>query len=128
MHETYGKDERSLIAGVKQKPNEPVRVFATRLQSSLNILGWCCPDPTKPNLVSLDDFLNGLLPTLSSEVRKMLPRGLDIAIDYVEGLKSTTMISDTNTNRNFSDKLTPLSAQITRDNSLAIKMIKKTLK
>jgi len=58
-----------VIEGVKQKPDELVRVFATRLRSSLEILGWDCPDPAKYNLVSLDYFLNGILPTLSSEVR-----------------------------------------------------------
>ena len=142
LHDTYGKDERSLIADVKQKPNEPVRVFATRLRSNLKILGWGCHDANKPNLVSLDYFLNGLLPSLSTDVRKMLPRDLDVAVDYaiqVEGMKSAlnfdsnksikklNSVGNANTdntpvaannqaqasvNRSVSDKLAALSAQL----------------
>ena len=85
MHQTYGKDQRSLIADVKQKISEPVRVFALRLRSILKILGWGHHDSQKPNLVSLEFFLNGLLPSLATEVKKMLPQTLEIAIQPCYG-------------------------------------------
>ena len=139
MRETYGQDQRSLIADVKQKANEPVKVFATRLKTNLKILGWGTTDAQTPNLVSLEFFLNGLLPSLAVEVKRLLPQSLEIAIDYaiqLEGLKTHSSIdvnkstksklniitspdqlssfvtNQTNTNKSVTDKLAALTAQI----------------
>ncbi len=94
MRETYGQDQRSLIADVKQKSNEPVRVFATRLRSILAILGWSSNDSQKPSLVSLEFFLNGLLPYLAADVKRMLPRTIELAINYAIQLESMSTLSN----------------------------------
>jgi hypothetical protein len=86
---TFGRDQRTTIADVKQRVDESVRKFAHRLRMSLRILGWVgADDPDKPNLVSLEFFINGLLSGLSQEVRKLCPRTMGIAIDYAIQLES----------------------------------------
>lgn len=89
MNDTYGRDQRTTIADVKQKPEETVRMFANRLRMNLKLLGWVgVDDPNKPNIVSLEFFINGLLPSISSDVRKLCPRNLDVAVDYAIQLES----------------------------------------
>ena len=89
MHVTYGRDQRTTIADVKQKVDETVRMFANRLRMNLKLLGWVgVDDSNKPNIVSLEFFINGLLPSISSEVRKLCPRTLDIAVDYAIQIES----------------------------------------
>ena len=136
MHITYGRDQRTTIADVKQKAEETVRMFANRLRMSLKMLGWVADeDPNKPNIVSLEFFINGLLPSLSNDVRKLCPRSLDIAVDYAIQLESQKITSNdsekkpkpklnnltsdptgndalSNVNRSIKDSIAALSVQI----------------
>lgn len=147
LHLTYGRDQRKTIADVKQKSDETVRIYANRLRMNLKMLGWVgIDDPDRPNIVSLEFFINGLLPSLSNEVRKLCPRTLDIAVDYAIQLESqktdaieacknskskinhlTTDTSSTlsndflaNFNRSIKDQLTALSNQLKDSFSQAI--------
>jgi hypothetical protein len=136
MHATYGRDQRTTISEVKQKLNETVRMFANRLRMNLKLLGWVgVDDPNKPNIVSLEFFINGLLPSISSDVRKLCPRNLDIAVDYAIQMESQKLaVVDSskncklkinnianddapsndfaNFNRSIKDQIAALSAQI----------------
>ena len=72
-------------------------MFANRLRMNLKLLGWVgVDDSNKPNIVSLEFFINGLLLlSISSDVRKLCPRTLDIAVDYaiqIESQKATLKI------------------------------------
>ena len=65
-------------------------MFANRLRVNLKLLGWVgVYDSNKPNIGSLEFFINGLLLlSISSDVRKLCPRTLDIAVDYAIQIES----------------------------------------
>lgn len=76
-------------------------MFANRLRMSLKMLGWVADEnPNKPNIVSLEFFINGLLPSLSTDVRKLCPRSLDIAVDYAIQLESQKITSNDSEKKN----------------------------
>ena len=135
MHVTYGRDQRTTIAEIKQKSEETVRMFSNRLRMNLKLLGWVgFEDPLKPNIVSLEFFINGLLPSISDSVRRLCPRNLDIAGDYAIQLESQKSSRETNeknskfnlnnlssnqngddlasSTRSIKDQITALSAQL----------------
>jgi hypothetical protein len=119
MHITYGRDQRTTIADVKQKAEETVRMFANRLRMSLKMLGWVADEnPNKPNIVSLEFFINGLLPSLSTDVRKLCPRSLDIAVDYAIQLESQKITSN-DSEKKSKPKLNNLTSDPTGNDALS---------
>ena len=81
LNVTYGQNVSSLLASVRQLPDEPVKIYLSRLKTTLSMLGYKEEtDPNSPNEVYQDFFTKGLLPQLRSRVQYLLPDNLNSAV------------------------------------------------
>ena len=81
LGQTYGQDKASLLASIRQLPEETVKVYWSRLKTTLNILGYQEDiDPYSNNEVYKDFFLKGLNANLRSRVQYLLPVNLNAAV------------------------------------------------
>ena len=79
---TYGKDQRLILASLRQLPDESVRLYSIRLKTNLKFLGIRSNDAAQSNLICLDYFVKGLIPAVAKRVKALLPDNLEIAEQY----------------------------------------------
>ena len=70
LRPTYGADEITMLNEIKQTSDESVRVYFSRLKTNLHLLGYV--DSSKGNRIFLNQFLNGLLPSIRATVKACL--------------------------------------------------------
>ena len=76
LKQTYGQDELTMLANIRQLPDEAVRIYYSRLKTNLGLLGQ--NDTTKGQRIYLNYFLTGLLPKLRSQVESLMTQRLNL--------------------------------------------------
>ena len=89
MRHTYGRDKRAILANVKQRPDETVKMFSMRLKTAMQNLGWVESENTSDNPISLDYFLAGLRTEISDKVKSLLPINFEFAEKYAMQLEGS---------------------------------------
>ena len=72
LRPTYGVDEITMLNEIKKMNDESVRVYFSRMKTNLHLLGYV--DSAKGNRIFLNQFLNGLLPSLRTAVKALKPQ------------------------------------------------------
>ena len=89
LKQTYGQDELTMLANIRQLPEEPVRVYYSRLKTNLGLLGH--NDTTKGQRIYLNYFLTGLLPKLRSQVENLMPQRLEDALALANSFENKNL-------------------------------------
>ena len=86
LRPTYGADEITMLNEIKQTSDESVRVYFSRLKTNLHLLGYV--DSSKGNRIFLNQFLNGLLPSIRAPVKALKPQKLLDAVAIAQEVES----------------------------------------
>ena len=92
LRPTYGADEITMLNEIKQTNDESVRVYFSRMKTNLHLLGYV--DSAKGNRIFLNQFLNGLLPSLRTAVKALKPQKLLDAVAIAQEIESDRISDD----------------------------------
>ncbi len=113
LKHTYGQDELTMLANIRQLPEESVRVYYSRLKTNLGLLGH--HDTTKGKRIYLNYFLTGLLPRLKTQVENLMPQRLEDALAFAISFESKNAATDSKKskkpNEDFTEKLNSFANQ-----------------
>ena len=92
LRPTYGQDELTMLAQIKQLKGEAVKVFYSRLKTNLQLLGYT--DSTKGNRVYLNYFVDGLSSSIRSVLKNLRPQRLQDALALANQIESEQLVED----------------------------------
>ena len=105
LRPSYGKDQMSILSGVRQLQNEPIKIYSTRSRTNLQLLG-ILSDGDRSSLTRLNYFHKGLTPTKANRVRNLLPETLEIAEKWGLQVKSeNNIVQDSKSNKRNAEAL-----------------------
>ncbi len=104
LKQTYGQDELTMLANIKQLPDETVRVYYSRMKTNLGLLGY--HDATKGKRIYLNYFLSGLLPRLRSQVENLMPQRLEDALALANSFESKNSANDSKRSKKLNEDYT----------------------
>ena len=80
LEPTYGQDHRTILASTLQMPGENVKIYLSRLKTSLRLIGF--NNDSQSQNVLLDYFVKGLQPALLQKVKIMMPQRIEDAVGF----------------------------------------------
>ena len=121
---TYGQNVSSLLASVTQLPDEPVKIYLSRLKTTLSMLGYNeDTDPNSPNEVFQDFFTKGLLPQLRNRVQYLLPDNLNSAVSKAMYAENELATKDGNKIKKNVDLLSTCQTRSSMEEPVAEKLL-----
>ena len=83
-----------MLNEIKQTSDESVRVYFSRLKTNLHLLGYVDSANRKGNRIFLNQFLNGLLPSIRTPVKALKPQRLLDAVAIAQEVESDRVSDD----------------------------------